>query len=622
MSETQASLPTLVLVGSPNCGKTALFNALTGLNHKVANYPGVTVDWAEALSRKQFGPAIKILDLPGTYSLNPQSDDELLTKQIIQREGHYPIQADVLVCVADVNHLSLHLRLVMEVIALGQPMVLAISMVDQAEKFGTMPDLKELEQALGIPVRAVSALKNRGLQELMDTIHEVHAKSIQPRTLSLPQEPVGRIHFLNNLLRKVQPNAMKRGSGWTDRIDRWLLHPWLGPVALMLVFLLIFQAIFSWASLPQDWIEGGMGNLGVWAGGFLPDGLLKSLIVDGLISGVGAVVVFLPQILILFFFLLILEDSGYMARAAFLLDRLMRGVGLNGRSVLPLVSGFACAIPSIMSTRIMGSRRERWVTILITPLMTCSARLPVYTLLISAFIPERHIFGFLNLQGFVLFALYVGGIASALMVAWVIQKFGWVGGASSFVMELPTYRWPTSLNVIRGLYDRGLAFLTRAGTFIMSVVIILWFLSTFPLPPDNATLPSIHYSFAGQMGQWLEPIFAPLGWNWKIVVALIPGFAAREVLVGALGMVYAIDHTIADEQQITALSSILSHELTLAAAVALLVWYVFAPQCFATFAVMQKETRSWRMTAAGFFYLLALAYMFAWMAHGLTEALA
>jgi ferrous iron transport protein B len=613
--------PTLALVGSPNCGKTALFNALTGLNHKVANYPGVTVDWAEAFSRKLFGAPLKILDLPGTYSLNPQSDDELLTRQVICREGQYPIQADVLLCVADVNNLSLHLRLVLEVIALGQPMVLAISMIDQAEKMGTMPDLSGLEKALGIPVRAISALKNRGLQELMDTIHEVHAKQIRPRPLTLPLEPVGRIHFIEKLLHEVQPNAYKRGSGWTDRLDHWLLHPWFGPIILLLVFLLVFQAIFSWAGLPQDWIEGAMGEFGGLVGGYLPDGLLKSLIVDGVISGVGAVVVFLPQILILFFFLLVLEDSGYMARAAFVLDRLMRGVGLNGRSVLPLVSGFACAIPSIMSTRIMGSRRERWVTILITPLMTCSARLPVYTLLIGAFIPERAVFGFLNLQGFVLFMLYIGGLGSALLVAWVIKVFGWVGGPSSFVMELPSYRFPSSLNVVRGLYDRGLAFLTRAGTFIMSVVIILWFLSTFPLPPENATLPSIHYSFAGKLGQWLEPAFAPLGWNWKIVVALIPGFAAREVLVGALGMVYAIDHTLGDEQQVTALSSILPHELTLAAAVALLVWYIFAPQCFATFAVMQKETRSWRMTVAGFLYLLALAYVFAWVAHGLTAAL-
>jgi ferrous iron transport protein B len=613
--------PTLALVGSPNCGKTALFNALTGLNHKVANYPGVTVDWAEAFSRKNFGAPLRILDLPGTYSLNPQSDDELLTRQIIRREGQYSVQADVLLCVADVNNLSLHLRLVMEVIALGQPMVLAISMIDQAEKMGTMPDLKGLEKALGIPVRAVSALKNRGLQELMDTIHEVQVKDQRPQALPLPQDPASRIRFVEELLQKVQPNARKRGAGWTDRLDRWLLHPFFGPVILMLVFLLVFQAIFSWAGPPQDWIEGGMASFGAWIGDLLPDGLLKSLIVDGIISGVGAVVVFLPQILILFFFLLVLEDSGYMARAAFVLDRLMRGVGLNGRSVLPLVSGFACAIPSIMSTRIMGSRRERWVTILITPLMTCSARLPVYTLLIGAFIPERMIFGFLNLQGFVLFSLYIGGLASALLVAWIIKIFGWVGGPSSFVMELPSYRFPSSLNVVRGVYDRGLAFLTRAGTFIMAVVIILWFLSTFPMAPEGAPLPSIHYSFAGKLGQWLEPVFAPLGWNWKIVVALIPGFAAREVLVGALGMVYAIDHSLADEQQVTALSSILPHELTLAAAVALLIWYVFAPQCFATFAVMQKETRSWRMTVAGFVYLLALAYLFAWVAHGLTAAL-
>lgn len=618
MSENK--IPTLALVGSPNCGKTALFNALTGLNHKTANYPGVTVDWAEAATRKNFGEPFKVLDLPGTYSLQPQSDDELLTKQVISREGAYPAP-DVLLCVADVNNLSLHLRLVLEVIALGQPMVLAISMIDQAESMGTMPDLKALESELGIPVRALSALKQKGLQEVIDTLRVVQAQQTKPLPRQLPRDPVSRIRYLDKLLEKVQPAANKKGHDWTASIDRWLLHPLTGPLAMGLIFLLVFQAIFSWAGIPQDLIEHGMNKFGELVGGLLPNGLLKSLLVDGIISGVGAVVVFLPQILILFFFLLILEDSGYMARAAFLLDRLMRGVGLNGRSVLPLVSGFACAIPSIMSTRIMGHRRERWVTILITPLMTCSARLPVYTLLIGAFIPERTIFGLMNLRGFVLFSLYVGGIGAALLVAWVIKVFGWVGGKSSFVMELPMYRFPSSLNVVRGLYDRGMAFVARAGTFIMAVVIILWFLSTFPLAPEGATMPSIHYSFAGMLGKWMEPAFAPLGWNWKIIVALIPGFAAREVLVGALGMVYAIDHSMGDEAQMTALSQILPHELTLAGAIALLVWYIFAPQCFATFAVMQKETKSWQMTAAGFFYLLAMAYVCSWVAHGLTASL-
>ncbi len=614
-------IPTLALVGSPNCGKTALFNALTGLHHKVANYPGVTVDWAEASSRKQFGASWSILDLPGTYSLQPQSDDELLTRNVICREGQRPVEADLLLCVADANNLSLHLRLLLEVLALGQPTVLAINMIDQAEKNGTVPDLALMEAELGIPVRAVSAIKNRGLQDLMQTALATHEQQIKPKLRQLPEDPVSRIQFIEKLLAKAQPQSKSRSWAMTDGIDRWLLNRWTGPLALLLIFLLVFQAIFSWAALPQGWIEEAMAHMGSTIGQLLPEGLWKSLIVDGVINGVGSVIVFLPQILILFFFLLVLEDSGYMARAAFLLDRMMRGVGLNGRSVLPLVSGFACAIPSIMSTRIMGHRRERWVTILITPLMTCSARLPVYTLLIGAFIPKQKVFGILNLQGFVLFLLYIGGIGSALGIAWIIQKFGWVGGKSSFVMELPTYRFPSLSNVLRGLYDRGQAFLLRAGTFIMSVVIILWFLASFPLAPEGAELPSIHYSFAGKMGQWLEPLFAPLGWNWKIVVALIPGFAAREVLVGALGMVYSIDSTLGDDQQIAALTSILPHELSLAAAVALLVWYIFAPQCFATFAVMQKETRSWSMTITGFLYLLVLAYVSAWVAHGLTTAL-
>ncbi len=611
----------LALVGSPNCGKTALFNALTGLNHKVANYPGVTVDWAEGVSRKTYGAAWNIFDLPGTYSLNPQSEDERLTREVICREGARPVEADLLLCVADACNLNLHLRLVLEVIELGQPMVLAISMIDQAEKNGSVPDLNMLEKELGVPVRAISSIKDRGLGELMDTVHATWRNKRKPIPLAIPRDTVGRIHFVEKLVARAMPNSNFEAETMTDRIDRWILHPLFGPLALALIFMLVFQAIFSWASIPQDLIETGMGLLGKSVGELLPDGLLKSLIVDGIISGVGNVVVFIPQILILFFFLLAMEDSGYMARAAFLLDRVMRRVGLNGRSVLPLVSGFACAIPSIMSTRIMGHRRERWVTILITPLMTCSARLPVYTLLIGAFIPHHMVFGFLNLPGLVLFLLYVGGIASALGVAWIIKRFGWVGGESSFIMELPAYRWPSSLNLLRGLYDRGQAFLTRAGTFILAVMIVLWFLSSFPFPPEGHELPSIHYSFAGQLGRWLEPIFLPLGWNWKIVVALIPGFAAREVLVSALGMVYAIDSSMADDKQIAALSSALPNDLTLSAAIALLVWYIFAPQCFATFAVMQKETRSWRMTVGAFMYLLVLAYVSAWVAHGVAQAL-
>lgn len=616
-----AIAPTLALVGSPNCGKTSLFNALTGLNRKVANYPGVTVDWAEGFTRKQFGAEWKILDLPGVYSLRPQSDDELLTREIVCQEGRKPVKAELLLCVADANNLNLHLRLLLEVMELGQPTVLAVSMMDRAEKKGRVPDLALLESELGIPVRGISSIKNQGLEELMKTVGTIRAADQRPEKVGLPSDPEGRILYLEELLKRAQPLSDKALYSFSDTVDRWLLHRWIGPFVLALIFLLVFQAIYAWAKVPQDWIETGMEALSGGISERLPDSLWRSLLVDGVIHGVGSVVVFLPQILILFFFLLVLEYSGYMARAAFLLDRPMRLVGLNGRSVLPLISGFACAIPSLMSTRIIGHRLERVMTMLITPLMTCSARLPVYALLIGAFIPSRLVFGFLNLQGLVLFSLYVGGISSALTVAWIIQRMGWVGGKSSFVMELPAYHLPSFRNVASGLYERGQAFLMRAGTFIMAVVIVLWFLATFPRAPEGAALPNIYYSFAGKLGQFLEPVFAPLGWNWKLVVALIPGFAAREVLVGALGMVYAVETSIGDEQKLAALSSILPQEMNLPAAVALLVWYIYAPQCLATFAVMQKETKSWRITAMGFSYLLVLAYGAAWLAHRITAAL-
>ncbi len=614
-------MPTLALVGSPNCGKTSLFNALTGLKRKVANYPGVTVDWSEGTSRRQLGADWQILDLPGLYSLSPVSEDERITSQIVLNSEGAPITPDLLLCVADATHLQLHLRLVLELRELKRPMVLALTMIDRAERKGIVPDCAALEAALGIPVRAVSSMQNRGLEELMAAVQELHQKTDEQKPMA-KRSVAERISYVSTLLTRVQPQHQESFvHSLTDKVDRWLLHPWIGPLVLALVLFCVFQAIFAGAAPLQDGIEEGIAHLARLLTEVLPAGLWQSLIVDGLIQGVGSVVVFLPQILILFFFLLILEDSGYMARAAFLLDAPMRQVGLNGRSVLPLISGFACAVPSLMSTRIMGYQRERILTILITPLMTCSARLPVYTLLIGAFVPMRSFGGVFNLPGLVLFLLYLAGILSALLIAWIAHRRAWVGGESPFLIELPSYHWPSWRNVGSGLYEKGLAFLTRAGTFILAVVMILWFLASFPRPPEGVLQPAITYSFAGRLGQWLEPLFAPLGWNWKIVVALIPGFAAREVLVGALGMVYSLESGLADEAQQAALSQILPHELTLPAAIALLVWYIYAPQCFATFAVMRKETQSWPLTAIGFTYLLVLAYLAAWLAFQISSVL-
>jgi len=608
------SISRIALVGNPNCGKTALFNQLTGSRQKVANYAGVTVERKEGRFTAPSGRVFSLLDLPGAYSLDATSPDEVITRDICLGRRAGEAAPELIVCVVDATNLRLHLRFVLEVKRLGRPMVLALNMMDAARKRGVTIDREELQRQLGMDVIETVAIHNGGAQDLVKHLDQVVAKE-----LVAPVVHEGEVHEqVRNILAAavVMPTAT---SSIDDTIDRWVLHPIFGLAILALVMFFIFQAVFSWAEPLMDGITEGVTLTGEWFAATLPDGLLRSLVVDGLFAGLGAVLVFLPQILILFFFILVLEESGYLPRAAFLLDHLMFKAGLTGRSFIPLLSSFACAIPGIMATRSIQDPRDRLTTILVAPLMTCSARLPVYTLLIAAFIPASTVWGIFNLQGIVLFVLYVAGIVSAMAVAWFIKRMRKDKSEHALLMELPSYRMPGVRNVAIGLWERALIFLRRVTTIILSLTVLLWFLSTFPAPPEGATLPAIDYSLAGQLGRLMEPIFAPIGFNWQICIALIPGLAAREVAVAALGTVYAMSGS--EEAVAAQLGPLIAAQWSLATALSLLAWYVFAPQCMSTLAVIRRETNSWRTVAVSAGYLFGLAYLAAFLTYQITKAL-
>jgi ferrous iron transport protein B len=596
MSESAASLR-LALVGNPNCGKTALFNQLTGGRQKVANYAGVTVERKEGRFSGPSGRHFQLLDLPGAYSLEAASPDEVITRDVCL--GHFPGETapDLIVCVADATNLRLHLRFVLEVRRLGRPMVLALNMMDAARRRGIAIDVQKLEAALGIPVIETIAVRRGGAASLITRLDgELPAPALVDSDSDLHAE-----------VRAMIADAVRmprRTAEIDDAIDRIVLHPLLGLGLLALIMFLIFQAVFSWAAPLMEGIDAGIGFLGTWVGsGLASMPMLQSLVVDGIFAGVGGVLVFLPQILILFLFILALEESGYLPRAAFLLDRLMLKAGLTGRSFIPLLSSFACAIPGIMATRSIQDPRDRLTTILIAPLMTCSARLPVYALLIAAFIPDRTIAGIFNLQGIVLFTLYVAGIVSALAVAWVVKLLRKDKSEHALLMELPSYRLPHPRDIAIGLWERASIFLKRVGGIILSLTIILWFLSIFPGAPEGATEPAINYSLAGILGHWLHVVFAPLGFNWQICIALVPGLAAREVAVSSLATVYALS---GNEQ---GLQAVVASQWSLATALSLLAWYVFAPMCLSTLATVRRETNSWRQVWIMAGYLFGLAYL-------------
>ena len=600
----------LALVGNPNCGKTALFNLLTGSRQKVANYAGVTVERKEGKLTTPAGKALRVLDLPGTYSLHPRSPDERITHDVLYGRAKGEKRPDLIVCVVDATNLRRSLRLVLGVKRLGVPCVVAVNMQDLARARGLTVDPAALSRELGLPVVSTVGTKSGGDADLRllfdDEALWKHAAAV-PENDEVAVSTVDADHdVVRGILQRLGLDELIPHTA-SDRIDRFVLHPVAGPVLLAIVLFLIFQAVFSWSTAPMDAIKSASQWLGAAVGGLLPDGWVKSLIVDGVIAGAGGVVVFLPQIIILFFFILVLEESGYLPRAAFLLDRLMGGVGLSGRSFIPLLSSFACAIPGIMATRTIANPRDRMVTIMIAPLMTCSARLPVYALLIGAFIPRREVWGVLDLQGLVLFALYVAGIVGALVVAWVLKRFTTHGQARTLMMELPNYHLPNIRSVAIGLWQRVAIFMKRVGGVILTLTIALWFLASFPGAPAGATRPAIEYSFAGTLGRWLAVVFEPIGFNWQISIALVPGLAAREVAVSSLGTVYALSATANDTAQ--ALSPLIAANWSLATALSLLAWYVFAPQCMSTLATIKRETGGWTMPLVVAGYLFALAYL-------------
>jgi len=621
---TAAAVPgsrRMALVGNPNSGKTALFNALTGSRQKVANYAGVTVERKEGLVTAPSGRVIQVLDLPGTYSLRARSPDEAVTRDAVLGRLAGEAPPDVIVCVADATNLRLVLRLALELKQVGRPFVLALNMYDIAQRQGLRIDLEGLSQAVGAPIVTTVATRKRGIEDLVAQAESL-AMTVPP-TESTWREPtateIRQAHAEAQRIMKAHVRPAERPDTWTGRIDDVLLHPVGGLLILSTILFIMFQAVFAWASPAMDAIEAGFGWLGGIVASVTPDGLLRSLIVDGLIAGVGSVLVFLPQILIVFFFILLLEDSGYMARAAFLMDRLMGAAGLHGRAFIPLLSSHACAIPGVMAARVIDQKHDRLTTILIAPLMTCSARIPVYTLIIGAFIPDRTVWGVVNLQGLVMFGLYASGIVSGLIVAFVIRNVFWRTASEPFMMELPTYRLPDAGNLLRNLMQRAGIFISRAGRIILPLMVLVWVLSTFPYAPDGATGPAIDYSFAGMIGHAIEPFLAPIGFNWQMSIALVPGMAAREVAVAALGTVYAVGDV--EGAGGATLSAILASQWSLASGLAVLAWYVFAPQCLPTLGVVKRETNGWLWPTVMFAYMFALAYLAAFITYRVSLAM-
>ncbi|MDL2356783.1 MAG: ferrous iron transporter B [Pseudomonadota bacterium] len=613
--------PLIALLGNPNCGKTALFNRLTGARQKVANYAGVTIERKEGSFTSPAGRSYRLLDLPGAYSLSAHTPDEAITRDVVAGLRAGEQAPDAIVCVVNATNLRLNLRLVLEVKRLGLPMVLALNMVDVAHKRGIVIDADKLAAELGMPVVETVAVQSGGEKSLLRALDLMPDEAprvsnalsaIDAVSVEDTQREVRRI------LDACSSHANDTGN-LTEKIDQFVLHPVLGPILLAALMFLVFQAVFSWAALPMDMIKGGVDAVGQWLGGHMADGMLRSLLVEGILGGVGSVLVFLPQILILFFFILALEDCGYLPRAAFLLDRLMGGVGLSGRAFIPLLSSFACAIPGIMAARTIQNPRDRLVTIMIAPLMTCSARLPVYALIIAAFIPNRDVGGIMSLQGLVLFALYFAGIASAMAVAWVFKRTMGASGEQPLMMELPSYHWPHPQNLALGLWERAKIFLSRVGTIILTLMVLVWLLSSFPGAPEGATHPAIYYSFAGMIGRGMAVIFEPIGFGWQICIALVPGMAAREVAVGALGTVYALSQS--GEALASSLTPIIAQSWTMATALSLLAWYVFAPQCLSTLSVVRRETGGmrWPLIMAG--YMFALAYAASFITYRIALAL-
>ncbi|MGM4931331.1 ferrous iron transporter B [Tardiphaga sp. 619_E2_N8_5] len=612
----------LALVGAPNSGKTSLFNALTGSRQKVANYAGVTVERKAGAFVTPAGRQVTLLDLPGTYSLRGRSPDEEITRDVVLGKRPGEAAPDLVLCIADATNLRLTLRLILELKRTGRPLLVVLNMFDIAQRRGVSIDVDAMSAALGVPVITSIAVKKAGVEQLRQRTDEF-AANMPAVTTGDGWKPLGLSEMkalqreADRIIRDTVTMPSKPDT-LTTRVDAVVLHPVAGLAILALILFVMFQAVFSWAQPLMELLSDSFGALGTLVAQVLPEGILQSFLQNGLIAGVGSVLVFLPQIIIIFLFILLLEDFGYMARAAFLMDRIMGGAGLHGRAFIPLLSSFACAIPGIMATRVIDNRRDRLTTILIAPLMTCSARIPVYTLIISAFIPAENVWGWVNLQGLVMFGLYVAGIGSALAASFVIKFFMWRDyQPAPFMLELPDYKLPRLKSIAIGVYTRAKMFLQRAGTTILSMMILIWFLASFPQAPAGAEGPAINYSLAAMIGKFLEPFFAPLGFNWQIAVALIPGMAAREVAVGALGTVYAIE---GGKEAADAIGQALASKWSLATALSFLAWFIFAPQCASTLAVIRRETGSTKWMVVTFLYMFALAYVASLITYTVAKA--
>ena len=591
------------LVGNPNAGKSALFNALTGARQKIANYPGVTVERKAGRLLLPSGEPVEITDLPGSYGLHPTSPDEEVTRKVILGEFPGEPAPEVLVIVLDASNLEQHLVFAQEVIALGRPTVVALNMVDLAERDGLTLDPLALERALGVPVVPTVAVRRRGLTELAEAIASAQPRTAQPQHATITQTE-----------RRVSAHAIADATIVSEtakhrlhsKLDQVLLNPWLGPLILFALLFVVFQAVFAWATPFADALEGAVGWMSAGVRSAMPPSLVRDFLIDGIFSGVGSVVVFLPQIVILFFFILVMEASGYMARAAFIMDRLMAYVGLSGRSFIPLLSSFACAIPGIMATRSITDPKDRLTTILIAPLMTCSARLPVYAVIIAAFIPQETVGPGLGLQGLVLFALYVAGIVGAMIAALVLRRSITQGAASGFIMELPKYQMPRIKDLAIGLFQRAWIFLRRAGTIIFTITVVLWLMLNFPRAGEGQN--QVEASAAGKIADVVEVLVRPIGFNHEMALALIPAMAAREVAVSSLATTYAVAATDEDQAAMK-LGDTLKARWTLPMALAFLAWFVFAPQCLSTIAVARRETNGWKWPMFMLGYLFAMAYI-------------
>ena len=634
MSESKVhffpSEPLVALLGNPNCGKTALFNLLTGSRQKVANYSGVTVERKEGRLTLDSEKNIRVLDLPGAYSLYPRSLDERVTCNVLLGRAEGEKRPDLVICVLSAINLRRNLRLVLAAKRLGLPCVVVLNMLDIAKRQGLQIDTAALSNELGLPVLTSIGIQSNGADEIKQFLSNLdwrNLNSLRTGTSEATLENVAS-HIAHTESDNVQVQKILQNlkldriipDQLSDRLDAVLLHPVLGPIILVVLLFCIFQAVFSWATVPMDLIKDAVEYLGGHIAELLPNGWLRSLLINGILAGLGGVVIFLPQILILFFFILLLEESGYLPRAAYLLDRVMGSVGLSGRSFIPLLSSFACAIPGIMATRSISNSRDRMVTILIAPMMTCSARLPVYALLISAFIPEQKLWAGIDLQGLVLFLLYLAGILGAMAVAWILKRFtSEQFKMNALMMELPSYHMPRLSNLAISLWQRAEIFLRRVGGIILVMTIGLWVLSSFPLPPEGATGSPIQYSFAGMLGQALAYVFSPIGFNWQISIALVPGMAAREVVVSSLATVYALSSSSADAAD--ALIPLISSGWSLATALSLLAWFVFAPQCLSTIAAVKRETGGWKIPVIMLSYLFGLAYIAAFITYQIASAL-